>query len=56
MERTFIRLPAFEKAWKALELGEDEYSYLEEMLLLNPKAGAVIEGSGGVRVDLLKNN
>ena len=49
MERTFIRLPAFEKAWKALGLGEDEYSHLEEMLLLNPKAGVVIEGSGGVR-------
>lgn len=49
MERTFIRLPSFEKAWKALGLGEDEYAELEEMLLLNPKAGAVIEGSGGVR-------
>lgn len=49
MERTFIRLPSFEKAWKALGLGEDEYAGLEEMLLLNPKAGAVIEGSGGVR-------
>lgn len=49
MERTFIRLPPFEKAWKALGLGEDEYVALEEMLLLNPKAGAVIVGSGGVR-------
>lgn len=49
MERTFIRLPSFEKAWKALGLGEEEYFDLEEMLLMNPKAGAVIEGSGGVR-------
>lgn len=49
MERTFIRLPSFEKAWKALGLGEDEYAELEKMLLLNPKAGTVIEGSGGVR-------
>ena len=49
MERTFIRLPSFEKAWKALGLGEDAYAELEEMLLLDPKAGAVIEGSGGVR-------
>jgi len=49
MKRTFIRLPSFEKAWKALGLGEDEYAALEEMLLLNPKAGVVIEGSGGVR-------
>lgn len=49
MKRTFIRLLSFEKAWKALGLGEDEYAELEEILLLNPKAGAVIEGSGGVR-------
>ncbi len=33
MERTFIRLPSFEKAWKALGLGEDAYAELEEMLL-----------------------
>lgn len=45
MERTFIRLPSFEKAWKTLGLGEDAYAELEEMLLLAPKAGAVIEGS-----------
>lgn len=49
MERTFIRLASFEAAWKALGLGEDEYAQLEEMLLSNPRAGAVIQGSGGVR-------
>ena len=49
MERMFIRFSSFEKAWKALGLGEDEYYALEEMLLLNPQAGTVIEGSGGVR-------
>lgn len=30
-------------------LSEDDYAALEEELLLNPQAGAVIEGSGGVR-------
>lgn len=49
MKRTFIWMSAFEKAWKALGLGENERVELEEALLLNPKAGAVIEGSGGVR-------
>lgn len=49
MTRTFVRMPAFEKAWKALGLGEAEYILLEDMLLQNPKIGAVIEGSGGVR-------
>lgn len=49
MNRTFIRLPSFEKAWRALGLSEDEYILLENLLLHNPKAGTVIEGSGGVR-------
>lgn len=49
MTRTFIRFPSFEKAWKALGLGEYEYMLLEDLLLRDPKAGAVIEGSGGVR-------
>ncbi len=49
MKRTFVRLLSFEKAWAALGLGEEEYFLLEELLLQNPKVGAVIEGSGGVR-------
>lgn len=49
MKRTFIRFPAFEKAWTAMGLSENDYATLEEELLLNPQAGAVIEGSGGVR-------
>ena len=48
-QRTFLWLASFEKAWKALGLGEDEYIRLEEMLLQDPRAGDVIEGSGGVR-------
>ena len=49
MKRAFVRLLSFEKAWAALGLGEDEYILLEDLLLEDPKAGAVIEGSGGVR-------
>ena len=49
MNRTFVRLPSFEKAWEALGLGEEEYILLENLLLSNPRAGAVIEGSGGIR-------
>lgn len=49
MERTFIRFPAFEKAWVAMGLTEDDYILLERSLLVNPQAGAIIEGSGGVR-------
>lgn len=49
MIRTFIRLPTFEKAWKALSLTEDDYIELENMLLKNPTIGKVLEGSGGIR-------
>ncbi|MCI9506050.1 MAG: type II toxin-antitoxin system RelE/ParE family toxin [Oscillospiraceae bacterium] len=49
MQRTFIRLASFLKSWQALGLGEDAYATLEDMLLLNPQVGAVIEGSGGIR-------
>ena len=49
MKRAFVRFPSFERAWKDMGLTEDDFSALEEMLLKNPKAGAVIEGSGGVR-------
>ena len=49
MIRTFIRLRSFEKAWSAMNLTEDDYAVLEDMLLRDPKAGDVIEGSGGIR-------
>lgn len=48
-QRTFLWLVSFEKAWRSLGLGEEEYIQLEEMLLQDPRAGAVIEGTGGVR-------
>ena len=49
MKRTFIRLRSFERAWEAIGLNEDDYRGLEDMLLENPQAGSVIEGSGGIR-------
>lgn len=49
MIREFITTPTFDKMWHALGLGDQDQRDLEKMLLANPKAGAVIPGSGGVR-------
>lgn len=49
MTREFIALPSFDKKWKNLGLGNDELRLLEQELLADPKIGAVMRGTGGVR-------
>ena len=49
VKREFIYTEPFRKCWKAMGLGDDEQHYLENILLENPRRGAVIEGLGGVR-------
>ena len=49
MERLFIHTETFCKCWKAMGLGDRELSTLEKILLSDPKAGDVIEGTGGAR-------
>ena len=49
VKREFIYTEPFRKCWKAMGLGDDEQHYLENILLENPRKGAVIEGLGGVR-------
>lgn len=49
MNREFIETPPFEKCWKSLGLGDKDQRNLENMLLTNPKAGAVIPGTAGAR-------
>ncbi len=49
MTRTFIEVPLFSKRWNELGLNEEDLLYLQLMLLENPKAGPVIEGTGGIR-------
>ena len=44
-----VFLPSFEKARKRLGLTEEERDALADVLTLNPKAGAVIRGTGGAR-------
>ena len=49
MTREFIWLPSFIVKWKHLGLNDDDMRQLEKELLENPKVGAVMRGTGGVR-------
>ena len=47
--RTFIELPIFRAKWKKLGLNDDDLRRLQTELLSDPKVGAIMQGTGGVR-------
>ena len=49
MTRTFVELPTFRAVWKELGLTDRDLRRLQEDLLANPKAGNVMQGTGGIR-------
>lgn len=49
MTRTFVELPLFRAKWKALGLNDDDLKRLQEEILLDPKTGAVMKETGGIR-------
>lgn len=49
MTREFVELPIFVDKWKKLGLNDRDLKRLQELLLADPKVGAVIQGTGGVR-------
>ena len=49
MIRTFVELPIFRSKWKTLGLSDDDLKRLQEEILLDPKIGAVMKETGGVR-------
>lgn len=49
MPRTFVELPIFRARWKVIGLNDKDLMRLQEELLADPKVGAVIRGTGGVR-------
>ena len=49
MTRTFVELPIFRTRWKEMGLTDDDLKRLQEQLLADPKVGAVMQGTGGVR-------
>lgn len=48
MEAVFVELPPFER-YRAQYLDEDAFLKLQKLLLLNPEAGDVVPGAGGLR-------
>ena len=49
MKRSFIELPIFKSRWEAFGLNEEDLLRLQIELLADPKAGDVMQGTGGVR-------
>ena len=49
INREFVMMPEFDHQWKHLGLGDEELRQLQDELLENPKAGAVLRGTGGLR-------
>ncbi len=49
MKREFIMMPTFDKQWKAMNLSDEDLKTLQQQLLINPQAGAVMQGTGGLR-------
>lgn len=49
MQRTFIILPEFDKNWKSMGLSDEDLRRLENLILQNPEAGALMQGAGGLR-------
>ena len=49
MNREFVELAQFERAWTEMGLGDDALNELEDFLREHPKAGDLIPGLGGAR-------
>jgi hypothetical protein len=48
VKAVFVELPPFER-YRADYLDDDAFLQLQRLLMLNPEAGALIAGSGGLR-------
>lgn len=49
MTRTFVELSVFRKRWKELGFNDTDLGFLQNELVVNPTAGAVIKETGGLR-------
>lgn len=49
MTRKFVQTPPFVSAWKLMRLDDNALFALQDILLLNPEDGDMIEGTGGAR-------
>lgn len=48
MKAVFVELPPFE-GYRANYFDDDTFRQLQQLLMLNPEAGALIPGTGGLR-------
>lgn len=49
MNRMFKEVASFTEKWQALGLSDEDLRLLQQILLKNPKAGDVMQGTGGLR-------
>ena len=49
MTRKFVMTEAFDNAWKSMGLTDQDLARLQDMLLKDPKVGAVMQETGGLR-------
>ena len=49
MTREFVELPLFRSKWKMLGLDDKDLLRLQEEILLDPKTGEIMRGTGGIR-------
>lgn len=49
MQLTLVQLAGFVSEWKHFRLTDDDLRALEQQLLRDPEAGAVMAGTGGLR-------
>ena len=49
MKREFIMISTFDNPWKDMGLIDDDLRELQNLLLKNPFAGDIIQGTGGAR-------
>lgn len=49
MKRAFVLTRTFERSWAEMGLGDEELLNLQVLLVNDPEAGDVIQGTGGAR-------
>ena len=49
MTREFVITQEFDKNWRAMGLTDNELKQLQEELIINPKKGDAMQGTGGLR-------
>ena len=55
MKAVFVELPAFERR-RAEYFDDEAFSELQQLLMLHPEAGDLIQGTGGLRKLRLPTN